>query len=289
MSESIFDFSSAGDYLRRRLNPVAADGRTLSLTALSRRLGYHSHRGVGMVLDGTRLPSAEMTQRLSSYLRHTPLEHRYFELLVLLQRQRNNGRPTSSTEQAMRLIRPAEPREEVLLCEESFRMVSQWSHLVIAELAAGPEFRESTAWIRAKLRDKVSAAEVIQALRSLEILGILVRNDEGKLHPSAPHNRTHGDAPSDAVKQHHRQMMERATEALEEQAVAFREISSLTLAMDPARIPEAKVFLAQFRDAFRGQFQTDGSGAVFQFNLQFFEHTCREPAVSTDPVRPAVT
>ena len=80
-------------------------------------------------------------------------------------------------------------------------------------------------------------------------------------------------------------MIQRALEALEEQSLAEREITSLTLCIDPSRITEAKEYLVLLRESFRKRFEVPSSDGVFQLNLQFFEHTRRKIPGKESPCR----
>ena len=68
------------------------------------------------------------------------------------------------------------------------------------QLALLPGFREDPEWIVEQLRPRVSAADVKRALRHLETLGLLVRNDGGGLIAADRKLTTPERVPSLAVR-----------------------------------------------------------------------------------------
>ena len=83
---------------------------------------------------------------------------------------------------------------------------------------------------------------------------------------------TRPDLPSKTVQKYHRQMMERAIDALTTQDVSEREMISLTFSCKPSSLPRLKETLRRFRDEVDAEF-TEESAAVYQLNLQLFAHT----------------
>ena len=81
------------------------------------------------------------------------------------------------------------------------------------------------------------------------------------------------DIPSKAIQLHHSQMMDRAQEALKTDSVLEREFQSNTFKMHPEKIDQAKKRLRDFFDEFIHEFHDDQADAIFQANLQMFQHT----------------
>ncbi len=84
---------------------------------------------------------------------------------------------------------------------------------------------------------------------------------------------TKADLVNISARIHHRQMLDRAKEAIQEQSVDDREFDSKSFCMDPAAIPEAKLFLRKMRDEFLCRFESTKGDAVFQLGIQLFSHT----------------
>ncbi len=276
---SVFNFSNYRDFLRASATrpPRSQGSRRYTLEEWSRKLGYRSPRSIAMVLKGQRLPSAEMVLKLSKNLRLSRAEQVYFDLLVSLERNRRSGKGTDHVLGELERLHP-KIAGETHLTFENFAYISRWYCLVIKQLIATPSFREDLAWIRRRLRRKISLSEIQAAIQTLLKLKLVERTRQGRLTVREKTISTGTDILSAAIQLHHKQMITRAAEAITEQNVNAREITSVTLRMDPKRIDEAKKRIREFRDLFNKDFSSDQSEAIWQINLQLFEHTDRRYA-----------
>lgn len=225
-----------------------------------------------MVLEGKRLPSQDMIRRLSRQLKHTNTEHTYFELLVQLERAKRRGKGVEEVFDEIRKLKvPAQGN--TILSSQTFAYISEWYHLVIKQLVETPSFEEDPSWIRKRLRNKVTISEIQCAIEAMLSLGILKRDDSQRLCSSNKCVTTKTDVANIAVQIHHKQMLDRAKEAISEHPTLEREVDSKTFRMDPNRMKEAKEFLRRQRNEFLRNFEDKDSNHVFQFNFQLFKHT----------------
>ncbi len=272
---SIFRFQSYRDYL----NVVAEryrgrKDRPFTLNMWAKRLGYRSPRAIAMVLKGQRLPSQDMIEAFSRDLKLSILEKRYFELLVRMERSKERGQALEAVVAELKQTAPQDAAATIGL--DQFTYISAWYCLAIKQLVGTTSFREDLAWIRKRLRNKLTEAEVRDAIATMIKIGVLARGADGKLAVVGGPLVTASDLPSHALRSHHREMMERAREALVEQKVDQREFTGLTLKVDRRRIAEAKEEIRKFRDRFNERFGDGHADAVYQLNVQFFEHTISE-------------
>jgi len=192
------------------------------------------------------------------------VERRFLQLLVQLEKQRDRNADTRSTLQEMHELAPA-GTQRLAVDLQQFEMIAEWYHIVIKQMAGAPGFREDGVWIAGRLGNKITPAQAVKALETLRTCGFLGASDRGIETPR--------DIPSAALRAHHLGMLERAQEALVEQDVSEREISSLTLRLERARIEEAKAWLRKMKVEFDQEFGCPESEDVFQLNIQFFGHT----------------
>ncbi|HAR43359.1 MAG TPA: hypothetical protein DCS07_12140 [Bdellovibrionales bacterium] len=275
-SINIYDFNSYRDFVAAAAKRYEGrKNRPFSLMTWSKRLGYRSPRSIAMVIKGQRFPSQEMIRALARDLKLTEREERYGDLLVQLEKAHKRNRDPRPILEALQRLQPKANAPSIDV--QTFAYISSWYFLVIKQLVETPNFKESPAWIRRKLLNKVTEAEVRQAIQTMLNLGILKRDPDKRLRiQKAVVSST--DIPSSAIRLHHQQMLERAKEALEQQEVLTREFGSLVFKMAPSRIHEAKERVRAFRDAFEQEFGASGSGEVYQFNFQIFSHTDRGEA-----------
>jgi uncharacterized protein (TIGR02147 family) len=277
---TIFDFGDYRDYLKHRIAVPMGEAATRkgrktakpSLTRVAQRLGYPSSSLLSMILSGKRLPSDEFCESIANHWKLSAKESEYLRLLVQLERKRRNGQDLSQTYK--NIARLARGRSAYVLNESEFASMYQWYYLVIKEMVTMPGFVEDAEVISKKLRRKATASQIRDALDVLLKLGVLERDPEtGKLRHANNLSETKNDVPSSAIRMHHRQMMHRALEALDEQSLEARTFSSVTLSVDQARLPELRAQIWDFIRHINAEFSSSNSTSVYQLNAQFFEHT----------------
>jgi uncharacterized protein (TIGR02147 family) len=227
-----------------------------------------------MVIKGQRLPSRTMVNRLAHDLGFNKDERRYFESLIRVEQAKRRG---DDIREAYREVEAINPRlqGEVSLSRFAFGYVSEWYFLVIRCLVDSKSFVEDPDWIVQRLRNKVTVAQAKMAIAVMLKGGLLRRGEGGRLELAAPYIKTSQDIPERSIKMHHAQMLARAQEALYEQPVTQREITSVVLNLDERNFEDAKRMIRKFRDQFHKRFEGKGSDGIYQLNLQFFSHSTR--------------
>ena len=154
---------------------------------------------------------------------------------------------------------------------------STWYLPAIRELCARSDFVEDARWIARTLRPAVASRDVERALSTLLKLGLLARDDTGRLRQVDPLVETAPGPLPHQITRYHRAMMDRASEALDSVPRDEREIASLTLCLSEAQIAELKDRLAHLRDELLHTFQSgDDARRVVQINFQMFPLSAKE-------------
>lgn len=271
---SIFDYTDYSDYLN---SFVSESGKyshgPFNLSNWAKRLGYKSPSSLAMVLNKQRLPTWRMVASFSEDFRLSKNERRYFELLVDLERKKQSGEPVQDI--LMETHRLSGLKEYQQINFDQFVVVSEWHCYTIKRLVTNKNFIEDIDWIHRVLRRKVTKPKIKEAIESLLQVGLLKRDNLGKLVDSNPQTHTGNQIPSSAIRSHHQGMMERAQEALEEQSVDNRFFQALTLNIKKSKDKEeAFEEIKQFINVFNKKYSDDNEGdSVYQLNVQFFEHT----------------
>lgn len=271
---SVFDFEDYRSFLRAKVDesfysPTGA--KRGSLERLAQKLGYKSPSSLSMILKGERIPSENLLNELLEHWGLPVAEKEYCRVLIQLEKARKKGKDCAPF--LARLKRLNKRGSGFQLSEHEFEHIRDWHYLVIKELAYTPEFQDDPLWISRKLRKKITPAQAKHALEVLEKLKVLRRDASGNLKPAVGFTESTHDVPSYAIRQHHKGMLQRAMEALDEQDVSQRHFGSLTLRLDPKRIPAIKAALLQFLKNFHAENESEDASAVYQLSLQLFEHT----------------
>ena len=269
---SLFDFTDFKAFLLKRGLPSGMYSHNhQNLNNWAKRLGYKSVSSLSMVLNGERLPSDEMIERLSRDFKLSGREERFFKLLIDIERKKAKKQDTTDI---LKLIQKMSTEKNSFSIDlQQFSVISEWYYVALKQLIATESFVEEENWIYKRLRKKVSVGQIKKALKDLEDLEIIGRDETGRLKVIKPGLITTNDIPSSAIKKHHYGMMELAQEALMEQEINQRQMNSSTLKIKQENVAEAKKFIFDFLKEFSSRFAENDSEEVYQLNVQLFELT----------------
>jgi uncharacterized protein (TIGR02147 family) len=277
----VFEHPSFGAYLGAVISHLREQGRVpVSLRALAKRLGVRSPSLLHMVAQGSRRAQPELVSKVCAYLALSPAETEYAEALAELERAKS-ATVQHSVVARLRRLRPT--NSELMLALDAFSLIGRWFHFTILELLALERFREDPERIAAYLGGGVDADAVRESIAMLERLGLARRDAAGRLRKAAEKVRTAVPPKSTlAIRAFHKQMLMRATRAIDRQSLDERYVTSLTIPVPVSRIAAASRKIAEFRDAFAREMAEshDGGEEVYHLNVQFFRAT-EEPAFPT--------
>ena len=263
---SIFDFDNYRDFLIKVGLPHGLYSHSSNnLQSWSKRLGYKSSSSLTMVLKGQRAPSSDMLGALAIDLKMNAKEKTYFELLIQLEKlTKKNQDPKTTLEKIEKL---SSDKQSIPFGLKDFSAISEWYFLAIKQLISTPSFIENEGWIFRKLRRKVSPAQIRSALLIMLEMGTIGRDEQGKLIVLKAGLITTNDVPSSAIKRHHFGMINRALEAIEEQDVSERQVTSVTMKFKEEHLEAAKQSIFEFVKDFNDQFSSKEADDLYQMNM----------------------
>ncbi len=197
-----------------------------------------------------------------------PAERQLF-LDSLLEAQKARGYAQYSS-QVSSLEARTRPTPELGL--ELFRVVADLHHYAILALTQTEGFRErraDTKAIAAAL--DISETEAKLAVERLLKLELLRVNPRGVLEPSQGGFTTADKTTTNAaLRKHQRQSLEKALHSLENDPIEARSMTSMTMAIDPARLPEAKRLIEDFTQKLSQFLENGQSTSVYQLGIALF-------------------
>jgi transcriptional regulator with XRE-family HTH domain len=164
---------------------------------------------------------------------------------ILRGRRKLSLKATLKVAKALGLNESVELPHRNQLTLDMFNIISDWYCFAILNLAECEDFRWDESWIARRLA--ISVAEVRAGIDRLERVGLLERR-KGKLVVSRDYVISPEGIPSEAIRNYHRQMLHRASQALESQALDEREIAGIDLALHPKLLPAIKKDISDFLD-----------------------------------------
>jgi uncharacterized protein (TIGR02147 family) len=245
-----------------------------SLRAFARFLGVPSGR-LSEVMSSKRLLTDQAGRKIAAKLALRPDEEAKFLKSIQNERALNKQRSISVATSDSEDTQEAEYHQLNL---DAFQAIADWYHFAILSLMETRGFRNDPAWIAKRLG--ISVIESRAALERMIRLGMIETSRGGILKKSSAHFSTTHDVSSSALRVSHRQSLEQAINALENIEVELRDISSITMAIDIAKIPEAKKLLREFRRKLSAFLETGKQNEVYNLNIQLVPVSVPEKGAS---------
>ncbi len=270
-AHAIYEYLDYRLFLRDTYRERKAQPGGFSYRAFARKAGLRSPNYLKLVIDGDRSLSAEMAVRFAEACDLDGDALEYFRTLVAF----NEAKDADERERCQRLMARFRRHKQVRpLTQEQVECHSQWYIPAICELASVPSFREDPEWIAQRLVPPITAAQASRALEVLVRLGMLVRDQDGRLAPPTRLATTAREIHSSQIAAYHRTMMRHASEAIDRIPRDERDISSLTLAVSSADLGRLKKTIQEFRrEVLRMSAEVAEPNRVVQINVQLFPLT----------------
>lgn len=166
---------------------------------------------------------------------------------------------------------------ERVIAGDAYQLVSEWQHFAILALTGVPGFKSDVNWIGEQL--DIAPELVLQSVERLLRVGLLIRRDGTLTAVDQKVNSTCG-TPSEAIRNHHRQIFSRAIRALREIRVDERDFQEFTCAFRPEDLPEIRHKKKQFQQAIYEEYGTrTGRTRVYSMGTFIFplsRQTCKK-------------
>jgi uncharacterized protein (TIGR02147 family) len=226
---------------------------------------------LSFVLNKKKSISPETGIKVANRLNLDPEETSHFLDLVMLAHARSSGPIKKLIAFRIEERTKAQNSQFKTLDIEAFKAIADWHHHAILELTFTETFKSDPKWIAARLG--TTPFEVSQAIDRLERLELLERDKSGKIRKtdvnisiSASYN-----VPSAALRKLSKGLLEKAIDSLETQSIHERDITNITMAIDPALLPEAKQMIADFRRKLCSFLEQGERTEVYTFSPALFK------------------
>lgn len=263
-------YTSYHDLLSEELERRKDLNQAYSLRAFARDLNISVSR-LSQVMKKKEGLSVEVANEIAKKLKLSDTKKEWFCSSVGSLHARSFKERNAFKEKVLQYKSEAKVFSEIHL--EYFRVISDWYHFAILELTYLTDFKNDSTWMAEMLG--ISKEEVETAITRMKTLE-LISEEDGKLTDVFKFLGTPNDTPSSSLKKFNTQLMKKAMEALYEQDVLEREISSNIFAIRKDSLPIFKEKLRNFRRELDHEAsQLKEKDAVYCLSMQFFELTNR--------------
>jgi uncharacterized protein (TIGR02147 family) len=254
--------------IRRAFEERVARNPRYSLRAFANSLNMGSS-ALCQILSGARYLSAKSGRRLARALLLDPQEEVRFLASIGDTKLRKGLRRVSPELRKLAEANKASVLPVRDLPSEQFRVISDWYHYAILELTFAKGFRPDPKWIASSLG--IGFAEAELALDRLFSLGLLARKADGSVVKVDDLVATADKSMSTvAHRKRQSQILEKSRASLEGDPLELRNHSSMTLALDPSRIPEAKRRIQAFARELTRFLESGENKRVYEMSISLF-------------------
>jgi uncharacterized protein (TIGR02147 family) len=225
-------------YLKEQLAKRCERNSRYSVRAFARALRIDV-AAMSRLLSGRQVPSVLLTEKLLSLLDFTPTDQERFIASVAAARRTRGYKRLQPLLQSV-----ANGEVSMDLSVDVYRVIADWYHVAILELTFAEGFRSDIAWIAAEIG--ISQAEAKLAVERLLKLGLLKESDGTLVKTQERLSTADKHLTTPALRKNQRQLLEKAIESLENDPIEDRSMTSMTTAIDPRRIAEAKEMIKHF-------------------------------------------
>lgn len=159
--------------------------------------------------------------------------------------------------------------DEVLQLEnDRFKAISDWYHYGILSLAKLKINQATPSWIAENLTISIPEAKAaLERLKRLKYIAI----EEGRLVRLLQKPLSiASEVPSSAIRKYHKQNLKLAEKSIEEVPMQERELSAITMAIDPKNLSEATQMITKFKRKFSRHMESGKQERVYTLSIQFF-------------------
>lgn len=265
---NIYEFTDYREFLKTYYREKKRENKSFSFLAFARAAGIGSKNHLWQAMNGRRNLQGNTIRRFTRGLKLKKHEAEYFENLVYF----NQAKTSEEKNLYYKKLASSKHYIEVRHIErDQYEYLSQWYYATVRELPLLSDFAEDPAWIANRLSPRITEKEAREAMELLFRLGFWCRDCSGKVVQAERYLSTANEIVSLAAANFHKQMIAKASEAIDAIRPQHREMSSLTVAVAREKVAEVKRRIQEFRRELHA-YITNGEKAdtIYQLNLHFF-------------------
>ena len=265
---NIFEYLDYRQYLNDYYERAKAHHAAFSFRYFARRAQLSSPSFLRHVMRGERNLGGESIHKFAQALGLDQEESKFFDALVHF----NQAKTSAEKLHAFELVAASRRFGLARRVDKAmFEYFSHWYYPAIREMASREDFQEDPAWVAGQLLPSIEPAQASEALQTLEEIGLLERDESGRLRRSVASVTTGHEVRSLAIASYHRQMLHRASESIEIVDRAWRDLGAMTVCISPQTAAEIKARIHAFRELLLEICDRESSpSVVYQFNTQLF-------------------
>jgi uncharacterized protein (TIGR02147 family) len=267
---SIYNYLNYREFLRDYFVEQKQLQKQLTHRVILKKMGITSTGFLSNVISGKKNLNEEMSNSLGKILNLAGRERRYLKNMVEYTQAR------SLEEKKKYLDRLLSMRKTTLtqISEEQFSLFSQWYYVYIRDMLCFMDFSGDYGALAQRLDPPIKPEEAEAAVKELERLGFIQKDNDGFFRPVDNLVTTGDEAHSVQLAAFQLTTMDMAKRSLEKHPADKRDISFVSLTLSPESFAQVKSEVQMFRKKLLLiAKQEEKADRVYQCNMQLFPVT----------------
>ncbi len=278
LAPSVYAYKNYREYLAAWTLWKKQSTARFSGAVFARRAGIQSHTLLGMIIKGKRNLGSAAIRAFARALTLSAAESDYFEKLVLFN-QATNFDDRSHYLHQLAVKSKGEVKQELTRLKDFSKYLSGWHVVAIREMVDLEDFQPSPEWMAKKLKNKISVKQAEDAWYLLLELGMVRKVPQSEQFETT--NQKFEIDPGGvnfALRGYHKHLLDRAKDAVDQEPITERELSSLTISVNDEDYELVKRRINEFRQELNSVISTNKGRRtrVISFNTQMISLTHRE-------------
>jgi uncharacterized protein (TIGR02147 family) len=258
-------------YLTDWINDRKSQGLPGSNRWFALKMEINSTSWLTSVLKGKKGLSKESANRLSQVLKHSPVEARYFELLVQFNLAHTVKERTLLYAELLALQKVSDVRK---VEASQYDYYTEWHHTAVRSIIGMYAFTDCDddhEAIASMVIPPITAAQVRKSIKLLIRVGMVAVDNKGFLTVTYPAIASGESVTSLAMENFQQETMRLAQESMDRIAPKDRYIGTATVGISDNAIDQIRRVLIETSNKIAEIANADnGSDRVYQVNFQFF-------------------
>jgi uncharacterized protein (TIGR02147 family) len=263
-------------YLRDWVDHRKVSNLPISNRWFAQKMGVNSSSWLTALLNGTKNLSRESANKLSTLLKHSAFETRFFETLIFFNQARTLPERNRFYDELSLLQKSREAR---LVSADQYDYYTAWYHSAVRSLIGMYRFSGDYQWLANMVVPAISVSQARKSVQLLERLALVRRNEQRWYELTDQRLGSGENVRSLAITNFQTETMRLAQEALDRFSLDERNISTVTVGVSAKGASTIREILADARrrivEVANGEAAAD---RVMQLNMQFFPLSKSDPA-----------
>ncbi len=253
------------DHLKRELSDRLNRNRRYSLRTFAKFLDIDAG-DLSRILNGSKVLTPDLAKKILQKIPLSSTENQEF-LFSMARAYEEKGIKRKKTEVKKILKKSKDRKISKDLSLDIFRVISDWYHYAILQLIDSEGFVNDANWISRQL--DLNEFEVKVALERMIALDLIQRKGESLIRTHQVLTTGDRSITSSALRKRIKQVSDKSIFSLENDSIDIRNHTTMTMSIDPDKIPAAKEIIQDFMDKMEEVLETKKK-KVYELQINLF-------------------